>query len=317
MARAAFIMDRVMKKIGLHGRSFIPMIIGFGCSIPAIMGTRILDDRKSRFTTIMVLPLMSCGARLPIYALIIPAFFAPQWHGLMMWLIYMIGILLAILLSYILRKTFLKGDSGLFLMELPPYRMPTLRGLVIHMWERSWLYLKKAGTVILAISIVLWSMTSYPKVSKEKLSGLSEKQSLQVELQNSIAGKVGKAMEPVIKPMGFDYRIGTALIGALAAKEVFVAQMGIVYALGEDEELRGDSSELTPLQKKLQADYSSLQGFCIMLFCLISAPCVATLAICRRETNSWKWALFQFGGLTAIAYIITVVVYQVGSLVIG
>ena len=150
MARAAFLMDRIMKKIGLHGRSFIPMLIGFGCSIPAIMGTRILEDRKSRLTTILVLPLMSCGARLPIYALIIPAFFSDKMQGFMMWLIYIIGVILAILLIAVLRKTILKGDSGIFLMELPPYRIPTLRGLFIHMWERSWLYLQKAGTTILA-----------------------------------------------------------------------------------------------------------------------------------------------------------------------
>ncbi len=310
MARAAFIMDRIMKKIGLHGRSFIPMMIGFGCSIPAIMGTRILDDRKSRFATIMVIPLMSCGARLPIYALIIPAFFSPQMHGFMMWLIYMIGIAIAILLSLILRKSILKGDSGVFLMELPPYRMPTIRGLVTHMWQRSGLYLKKAGTVILVISIILWAMTSYPKAGDDQLAGLTEQEAQQVELKHSIAGRIGSAMEPVIKPMGFDYRIGTALIGALAAKEVFVAQMGIVYSIGEADE------ESETLREKLRSNYTALQGFCIMLFCLISAPCVATLAICRRETNSWKWALFQFGGLTAVAYIITVIVYQVGTLFI-
>lgn len=308
MARAAFLMDRVMKKIGLDGRSFIPMIIGFGCSIPAIMGTRILNDRKSRFTTIMVLPLMSCGARLPIYALIIPAFFPAKLHGFMMWLIYVIGIVLAILLAYLLRKTLLKGETGLFLMELPPYRMPTPRGLLIHMWERSWLYLKKAGTVILAISVVLWALTSFPKVNESELAGLTEEAAQQVELRHSIAGSVGSAMEPIIKPMGFDYRIGTALIGALAAKEVFVSQLGIVYSMGETDE------QSETLREKLASNYTPLQGFCIMLFCLISAPCVATLAICKRETNSWAWALFQFGGLTVIAYILTVAVYQIGSL---
>ena len=309
MARAAFLMDRVMKKIGLHGRSFIPMMIGFGCSIPAIMGTRILEDKKSRFTTILVLPLMSCGARLPIYALIIPAFFAPKWHGFLMWLIYVIGIVLAIVLVALLRRTILKGDSGIFLMELPPYRIPTLKGLAIHMWERSWLYLQKAGTTILAISIVLWAMTSYPKVADEQLDGLNEHQVQQMELEHSIAGRVGKAMEPVIKPLGFDYRIGTALIGALAAKEVFVAQMGIVYSIGDADE------ESETLRAKLADNYTPLQGFCIMLFCLISAPCVATLAVCKRETNSWGWAMLQFLGLTAIAYVITLVVYQLGSLV--
>jgi ferrous iron transport protein B len=308
MARAAFLMDRIMKKIGLQGRSFIPMMIGFGCSIPAIMGTRILDDRKSRFTTILVLPLMSCGARLPIYVLIIPAFFAREWHGFMMFLMYFMGIVLAIFLAMLLRKSVLKGDSGVFLMELPPYRMPTLRGLFIHMWERSWLYLQKAGTVILAISIILWVLTSYPKVSSDQLDGLSQEQALQVELQHSIAGRLGLAMEPVIRPMGFDYRIGTALVGALAAKEMFVSQMGIVFSLGQADE---DSDTL---RAQLAENYTPLQAFCIMLFCLISAPCVATLAVCRRETNSWKWALFQFGGLTVIAYVLTVIVYQVGQL---
>lgn len=308
MARAAFLMDKVMKKTGLHGRSFIPMLIGFGCSVPAIMATRILDDKKSRFTTILVLPLMSCGARLPIYTLIIPAFFASQWHGFVMWIIYIIGIALAIVLAKILRVTAFKGETGVFIMELPPYRMPTIRGLLMHMWQRSGLYLKKAGTIILAISIVLWAITSFPKPSEQSLDGLSDGEASEVILTSSVAGKIGKVMEPVIKPLGFDYKIGTALIGALAAKEVFVSQLGIVYSIGEADE------ESETLREKLRANYTSLQGFCIMLFCLISAPCVATLAICRREMNSWMWAAGQFAGLTVIAYVITLIVYQVGSL---
>jgi len=309
MARAAFIMDRVMHKIGLHGKSFIPMLIGFGCSIPAIMGTRVLENRQSRLTTIMIIPLMSCGARLPIYALIIPAFFAPKWHGPMLWLIYVIGIVLAIVCAKLLRHTLLKGETVPFVMELPPYRVPTLRGILTHMWERSRLYLKKAGTIILAISILLWAATSYPKPAREKLDGLSAVQVQTAELRYSIAGRVGTGMEKLVKPLGFDYRIGTALIGALAAKEVFVAQMGIVYSLGE-----ADESSQT-LREKLADNYTPLQGFCIMLFCLISAPCMATLAICKRETGSWRWALFQFSGLTALAYIITLLVYQFGSLI--
>ncbi|AQQ70901.1 Ferrous iron transport protein B [Limihaloglobus sulfuriphilus] len=312
MARAAFLMDRIMKKIGLHGRSFIPMVIGFGCTVPAIMATRILDDRKSRLTTIMVLPLMSCGARLPIYTLFISAFFAVRWHAMVMLIVYMIGILIAIILSLLLRKTLLKGESGIFLMELPPYRMPTIRGMLTHAWERSWLYLKKAGTVILAISIVLWFMTTYPKASEEKLSGLSEQDIQKAQLQNSIAGRVGLAMEPAIKPLGFDYRIGTALIGALAAKEVFVAQTGIVFSISDSS-----GEESLTLREKLRANYTPLQGFCVMLFCLISAPCAATLAICRKETNSWGWALFQYLGLTAIGYTVTLIVYQTGSLFLG
>jgi ferrous iron transport protein B len=306
MARAAFLMDRIMSKMGLHGKSFIPMMIGFGCSVPAIMGTRILDDRKSRLITILVLPLMSCGARLPIYVLFTTAFF-PGREALVMWMIYMIGIVLAVLCAVLLRKTMLRGDTGTFLMELPPYRMPTIRGLAIHMWERSWLYLKKAGTVILVISIILWAAMTFPRIPEDRVDGLDPVAADMAALRYSLAGRVGSAMEPVIKPLGFDYRIGTALIGAFAAKEVFVAQMGIVFAVGEAD------AESVPLIEKLAATYTPLQGLCVMIFCLISAPCVATLAICRRETDSWGWALFQFWGLTAIAYGITFTVYQVGQ----
>jgi ferrous iron transport protein B len=310
MARAAFIMDRIMHKIGLHGKSFIPMLIGFGCSVPAIMGTRVLENRRSRLTTILVIPLMSCGARLPIYVLLIPVFFAAKWHGLVMWSMYMIGIILAITCAKLLRNTLFKGETLPFVMELPPYRIPTVRGVLVHMWQRSWMYLKKAGTILLGISIILWAATSYPKPAREKLDGLSAVQAQTDELRYSIAGRVGTGMEKLVKPLGFDYRIATALIGALAAKEVFVAQMGIVYSVGQ-----ADGSSQT-LREKLADDYTPLQGFCIMLFCLISAPCMATLAICKRETGSWRWALFQFCGLTALAYIITLVVYQVGRLLI-
>jgi ferrous iron transport protein B len=306
MARAAFMMDRLMHKIGLHGKSFIPMLIGFGCSIPAIMATRTLESRRDRLTTMMVVPLVSCGARLPIYALIIPAFFPKAWHAPMLWLIYVIGILLAIICAKILRSTLFKGDSVPFVMELPLYRMPTLKGVLIHMWERGGLYLKKAGTVILGVSVVLWALTSFPKTETVDAS-LSAQEQQAAELSHTVAGRIGHAMEPIIEPLGFDWRIGTAMIGAFAAKEVFVAQMGIVYSVGEADE------ESEPLRDKLRANYSPLVGFCIMLFMLISAPCMATIAVTKRESNSWKWALFQLGGLTLLAYVITLLVYQVGS----
>lgn len=331
MARAAFIMDRLMHKIGLHGKSFIPMLIGFGCSVPAIMATRTLENRRDRLTTMLVTPLMSCGARLPIYALIIPAFFPQAWHASMLWIIYVIGILLAVASAKLLRSTILKGESVPFLMELPPYRMPTMKGVLIHMWERGWLYLKKAGTIILGISILLWAMMVFPGLSKEEAArfetarqaietenaGQDEKderlavvdnEEAEAKLVHSLAGRIGHAMEPVLKPMGFDWKIGTALIGAFAAKEVFVAQMGIVYSVGEADE------ESETLRDKLKNTYSPLVGFCIMLFCLISAPCMATIAVTRRESNSWRWALFQLGGLTLLAYVVTVFVYQAGRL---
>jgi ferrous iron transport protein B len=332
MARAAFIMDRLMHKIGLHGKSFIPMLIGFGCSVPAIMATRTLENWRDRLTTMLVTPLMSCGARLPIYALIIPAFFQQAWHAPMLWIIYMIGIALAVISAKLLRITVLKGESVPFVMELPPYRMPTVKGVLIHMWERGWLYLKKAGTIILGVSILLWAMTTFPSLpDREKARFENERQTVQANfseddeeladrlaaidnaeaeaaLQYSIAGRVGHAMEPLLKPMGFDWKIGTALIGAFAAKEVFVAQMGIVYSVGEADE------ESQTLREKLKKTYTPLVGFCIMLFCLISAPCMATIAVTKRESNSWRWALFQLGGLTLLAYLLTLLVFQAGSL---
>ena len=308
MARAAFVTDRFMHKIGLHGKSFIPMLIGFGCSIPAIMACRILENRRNRITTILITPLMSCGARLTIYALIIPAFFAERWRGPVMWLIYFIGIVLAVAAAKILRITLLKGETVPFVMELPPYRMPTAKSVLIHMWERGRLYLKKAGTVILLISIILWAAAKYPQTNPNRLANLSDAEAQTVMLKHSIIGRAGVALEPMLKPLGFDYKIATALIGATAAKEVFVAQMGIVYAVGEHE-------DVSVLQKKLRADYTPLQGFCIMLFCLISAPCIATAVITRSETGAWKWAILQWAGLTAIAYVITLIIYQTGILI--
>ncbi len=331
MARAAFIMDRLMHKIGLHGKSFIPMLIGFGCSVPAIMATRMLENKRDRLVTMLVVPLMSCGARLPIYALIIPAFFPQAWNAPMLWIIYITGIVLAVLSAKALRSTIFRGESVPFVMELPPYRMPTFRGVLIHMWQRGWLYLKKAGTIILGISILLWAMTTFPGLPDEEAQRFEqEKQSVQTSmvdekerstriasiedagkeagLRNSIAGRIGHALEPVLKPMGFDWKIGTALIGAFAAKEVFVAQMGIVYSVGEADE----GSET--LREKLKDNYSPLVGFCIMLFCLVSAPCMATIAITKRESNSWRWALFQLAGLTVLAWVLTAIVFQTGSL---
>lgn len=307
MARAAFLMDRVMHKIGLHGKSFIPMLTGLGCTVPAIMATRTLESQRDRLTTMLVLPLVSCGARLTIYTLIIPAFFPEQWRAPMLWIIYVIGMGLAVLCAKLLRSTIFKGETVPFVMELPPYRMPTLKGMAIHMWERAGLYLKKAGTIILAVSVILWALTSFPKVQDtDPHASPAERQA--AELSYTLAGRIGHAMEPIIKPLGFDWRIGTAMIGAFAAKEVFVAQMGIVYSIGEAD------GESTPLRDKLRAAYSPLVGFCIMLFMLISAPCMATIAVTRRESNSWKWALFQLGGLTVMAYVLTLAVYQLGTL---
>jgi ferrous iron transport protein B len=325
MARAAFVMDRFMSKVGLHGKSFIPLLIGFGCTVPAIMATRTLETRRDRLITMMVLPLMSCGARLPIYALLIPAFFAPRWQGPTLWLIYVLGIVLALGGAMLLRATLFRGETTPFLMELPPYHLPTGMSLLVQMWTRAWLYVKKAGTVILGASILLWALTFYPKppadyiapqdfdqttvsaaVPFSQLTNPDERQA--AELSYSVAGRVGRFLEPTIRPVGFDWRIGTALVGATAAKEVFVAQMGIVFAVGQADETSED------LRQRLRNRYSSLVGLCIMIFALISTPCIATFAITRQESGSIKWALAQSIGLTVLAWLITFMVYQGGML---
>jgi ferrous iron transport protein B len=308
MARAAFIMDRLMNKVGLHGKSFIPMLIGFGCSVPAIMATRTLDNRRDRLTTMFVIPLISCSARLPIYLLIIPAFFPQRWQAPTLWLVYLIGIVLALAGARLLRTAVFKGATSAFLMELPPYKVPTMKAAVLQMWERARLFLKKAGTMILGMSILMWALSSFPRVPPDARS--QQRDPLLAgaqQIEHSIAGRAGRLMEPVLAPMGFDWKIGTALIGSFTAKEVFVAQMGIVYSLGEVHETSDT------LRDKLRRDYTPLVAFCIMLFTLISSPCIATVAIMRRESNSWRWTMAQFWGLTGLAFVLTVLVYQVGS----
>jgi ferrous iron transport protein B len=266
----------------------------------------------------MAIPFMSCSARLTIYMLIIPAFFPVHWRGLMFILLYGIGIVLAVVLVKLLRVTVLSGESTPFVMELPPYRMPTLRSILNDMIQKSYLYLQKAGTVILALSIVLWTATSYPKKSHYEIDASPRAAAMSPaqlgaaraaeDLSYSVAGRIGRAMEPAFRPLGFDWQICTALIGALAAKEVFVAQLGIVYSLGDGEQSVAD------LRNILKAHYRPLVGFCIMLFCLITSPCMATMAVMRRESNSWKWPLLQFGGLTVLAWLLALAVFQVGSL---
>ena len=328
MARAAFVMDGIMRKFGLQGRSFIPLILGFGCSVPAIMATRTIESEKDRNTTIMVLPLFSCGARLPIYALIIPAFFAAKYQGMVLWIVYVIGIIIALIAARILRKTVFKGEGEVYLMELPPYRLPTIKSMLLHMWDRAKMYLQKAGTIILATSIILYIANTYPEKenfskdydalvaqveksnisaeNKEEKIATLENEKMAETVEYTISGRVGKFLEPVFEPIGFDWKITTASIGALAAKEVFVAQMGILYSEGETDE------ESETLREKLAKNYSPLQGFCVMLFSLLSIPCLATLAVIKREMNSWKAMFVEAGGLFVLAYIATFIVYQVG-----
>ena len=258
---------------------------------------------------------MSCGARLPIYALIIPAFFPHRWQGPVLWLLYVTGIVLALVGARVLRRSIFRGETTPFLMELPPYRMPTVTSLLTHMWTRAWMYVKKAGTVILGVSIILWALTTYPQPPADwtppadvtvGIDGGADPAA--AAMAYSVAGRTGRLLEPILKPMGFDWRIGTALIGAFAAKEIFVAQMGIVFAVGDADE------NADALRARLKRIYDPLVGYCIMLFCLIATPCMATVAVTRHESGSWRWAALQFWGLTVLAWILTTLVYQGGRL---
>ncbi|MCX7817982.1 MAG: ferrous iron transport protein B [Kiritimatiellae bacterium] len=309
LARAALLSDRLMRRIGLHGRSFIPLLIGFGCTVPAILATRTLETRRDRLTTMLILPLISCGARLPIYSLLIPAFFPPRARAPMLFGLYLTGIALAVLAAMVLRRTVFRGDPEPLLLELPPYRRPSARAVLAHMLDRGWMYVRKAGTLILAISMVLWALTRFPRPPAGALEGRSSAEARAAALAHSAAGRVGRAIEPLLRPMGFDWRIGTAMIGAFAAKEVFVAQLGIVFAVGEDDP--------APLRERLQAAYPPRTGLCMMLFMLIGTPCMATVAVTRRESGSWRWAMLQFGGLTALAWLVTTAVNQILRLLGG
>lgn len=331
MARAAFVMDRIMRAVGLHGKSFIPLLLGFGCSVPAVMGTRTLENRSDRMVTILISPLMSCSARLPVYTLLIAAFFPETMAGTVLFAIYFLGILLAVTMALVFRKWLFPGETEPFLMEMPPYHVPTVRSLLIHMWERSVLYLKKAGTLILAASILIWFVTNYPvdvKYSKD-YEGLKAQALLQQDeataksmieqwdkeqagekLARSYAGRFGHWIEPVIKPLGFDWKMGVGLVSAVAAKEVLVSTLGTIYSVGEASE---DSQSL---QAALQADpsFSPLVAFSLMVFTLLYSPCLAVLAVIRRETNSWKWPAFSFVYTTMLAWVMAFLVYQGGRM---
>lgn len=329
MARAAFLCDKLMRKFGLSGASLIPMLIGFGCSVPAIMATRALKSRRERFASIMVLPLFSCGARLPVYLLLIPTFFAAKYSGFIMFSLYLFGIALALVFAKILRASVFKGGEAGLVLELPKYRLPRLKNTLLQIWDRAVAFLKRAGTLILGASVLLWLASNYPvnpqisegfeaKISElqnssmpadkkaEAISKLKSEESI-ANFEYTLSGRFGAFLEPALKPLGFDKKIASALIGAIAAKEVFVSQLGIVYGEGEVDE-----SDTSALREKIARDYTPLQGLSILLFVLVSMPCVATIATSYNETRSKLFALAQVAGLTALAYAICLIVYQVG-----
>lgn len=302
MARAAFIMDRLMHRMGLHGKSFIPYLIGFGCNVPAIMATRTLENKKDRLLTMLTIPFMSCSARLPVYLLLVSAFFDHN-KGLILLGIYLIGILIAVASAAILNKTLFKNETDQFVMELPPYRIPTLRNTLIHMWDKSAMYLKKMGTIILFASIVIWALCYFPHQKDTNDSA--------TQIENSYMGQIGHAIEPVIKPLGFDWRMGVGLLSGMAAKEIIVSSLGILY---ENEDAASLSESLPAHFATLSSpQYSSLRAFSFMLFVLLYFPCTATLVAIGREAG-WRWATFALVYTTALAWIVSFAVWQIGSL---
>lgn len=358
MARAAFIMDKIMHKIGLHGKSFIPLIMGFGCNVPAIMATRTIENPNNRLLTILINPFMSCSARLPIYILIIGAFF-PENPGIILFSMYFIGVMLAALVAIILKKKFFKTEEVPFVMELPPYRMPTIKTTLEHMWDKGYQYLKKMGGVIFVASIIIWALGYYPRnisyskdydylieqtvkqTEKEKelvpegetntLQQLENQKQNQIKkldlqrkaehMQKSYIGKIGSFIEPAIKPLGFDWKMGVSLLSGIAAKEIVVSTMGVLY----QEEIGTESKSETLVQKIKEVRYTNgknkgenvfnpLVAFAFLIFILVYFPCVAVIAAIKKESGSWKWAIFTILYTTSLAWILSFIVYQVGSL---
>ena len=298
MARAAFIMDKIMHRMGLHGKSFIPLIMGFGCNVPAIMATRTIEDRKSRLITMLVNPLMSCSARLPIYLVMIGAFF-PNCASFMLLCIYTAGILLAVIMARIFSKFLVKGEDSPFVMELPPYRMPTSKSIMRHTWEKGAQYLKKMGGIIMIASIIIWFLGYYPRHDAHE--SVAEQQ------ENSYIGQIGKAIEPVIKPLGFDWKLGIGLISGIGAKELVVSTLGVLYTNEGDVE-NVNLSDRIPI--------TPLVALAYMLFVLIYFPCIATFAAIKQESGSWKWAIFAAGYTTGLAWLVAFTVFQIGSIII-
>jgi ferrous iron transport protein B len=311
MARAAFIMDRLMSRVGLNGKSFIPLLSSYACAIPGIMATRTIEDPKDRLVTILVAPLMSCSARLPVYLLMIAALLPSDRVSLLakvglMLLMYALGTFGAFGFAWLFKRTLLKGAPPLMIMELPPYRAPGLKDVCLHMIERAWIFLRRAGTVILGISIVLWFLSAYPKAPE----GATPTE----QLAQSFAGRAGHALEPVIKPLGFDWRIGIGLINSFYAREVFVSTMGVVF------NAESSSENTPPLREALvaakwpdgRALFTPLVCFTLMIFYVFAMQCMSTIAVVKRETNGWKWPIFQTLYMTGTAWILSFIVYQSG-----
>ena len=347
MARAAFLMDRLMSKVGLHGKSFIPMLSSYACAIPGIMATRTIETPKDRLVTILVAPLMSCSARLPVYTLLIAACIPNikilgfiKLQGLTMLIMYLLGTVVALIMAWIFKKTLLKGETPMLIMELPPYKRPLLKIVLRHMWDRSKLFLRRAGTVILGISILLWFLATYPKSSAIEKDYAAQKETVKqtvtdaqaqtdaldaldkqeggAKLRNSFAGRLGHLIEPAIAPLGYDWKMGIGIVSSFASREVFVSTMSTVYNVGSDDTEEGTKNLAKTLREEKRADgtpaYTVLSALSLMVFYVFALQCVSTVAVVRRETNSWKWPIFQWLYMGALAWVFAFVVYHGGHL---
>jgi ferrous iron transport protein B len=338
MARAAFLMDRLMSKVGLHGKSFIPMLSSYACAIPGIMATRTIETPKDRLATILVAPLMSCSARLPVYTLLIAAcipnimvFGFLKLQGLTMLAMYLLGTVMALLMAWLFKRTLLKGEAPMLIMELPPYKRPLLRVVSRHMWDRSKLFLRRAGTVILGINILLWFLATYPHLTAKPpgpVSDASGKPTITAaptdneiageQLRQSFAGHMGRAIEPVIAPLGFDWKMGIGIISSFAAREVFVSTMSTVYNVGSDDSEAGTKALAQTLKAQTRPDgspiFTPLLGLTLMIFYVFAMQCASTVAVVRRETNGWKWPLFQWFYMGALAWVLAFLTWHGGHL---
>ncbi|KXJ98016.1 MAG: ferrous iron transporter FeoB [Acidobacteria bacterium OLB17] len=344
MARAAFILDRLMRSVGLHGKAFVPLLSSFACAIPGIMAMRTIENPKDRLATIMIAPFMSCSARLPVYTLMIGAFFSGQYlfgflsvGALLILSMYTLGVVTAVIVALLLKRTVLKAPAPPLLMELPPYRMPNFKVVAVNVFQRAGMFVKRAGTIILTISIILWALANFPRLPETSNTSAPESSTSEVaqaddpgealkreeaqaageQLSYSVAGRLGHAIEPVIRPLGYDWKIGIGLISSFAAREVFVSTMGILYSVGKDEDATS-SSLLQAMRDAKRKDgtpvWTPLLALTTMIFYLLAFQCMSTFATVRRETNSWKWTLFMVGYMTVLAYVVTFLVYQGGRL---
>jgi len=312
MSRAAFIMDKLMHRMGLHGKSFIPLIMGFGCNVPAVMATRTIESRRSRIITMMILPFMSCSARLPIYIMIAGTFFSLQYRSWVMMSLYAIGIIMAVIVSKIFSSVVIKGEDTPFVMELPPYRWPTPKAIWRHTWEKGKEYLKKMGGIILVASVIVWALEYFPH---------NEELTLQQQQEQSYIGRMGKAIEPVFSPQGFNWKLDVSLLAGVGAKEIVASTIGVLYSGGdefsEDERFSDNAEKYTHLRQLMITEgITPLAAYAYLIFILLYFPCIATIAAIKNETGSWRWAVFAACYTTIVAWTVSAVVYQIGSLLI-